>query len=152
MVLIDEAHAMPKETLEEIRLLSNLETSRHKLLQIVLFGQPELDEKLDLDEYRQLRQRIALRCRLRPFTESETAEYVGTRLAKSGLRDQHILPPHILARIHRGTEGIPRLINSVCDNLLLTSYAMESPVVTEQMYEEVARDLRLESNRQALGR
>ena len=151
VLIVDEGQNLEWEVLEEIRLLGNLENRRGKLLQIIISGQPELDEKLDRDEYRQLRQRIALRCRLRPFTESETAEYVGTRLAKSGLRDQHILPPHILARIHRSTEGIPRLINSVCDNLLLTSYAMENPVVTEQMYEEVARDLRLESNRQALG-
>jgi general secretion pathway protein A len=112
-----------------------------------LAGQPELDAKLEQPEYRQLRQRIALRCHLRPFSEAEAGEYVATRLARGGMRSQNVFPPEVLAEIYRGTQGIPRLINSVCDNLLLTAFAMESRTTTLEMYEEVARDLRLESNR-----
>ena len=80
---------------------------------------------------------------MRPFSTEETAEYVASRLARSGLTDQAIFSPDILRRIHASTHGIPRLINSVCDNLLLTAFAMESRVATTQMFEEVARDLRL---------
>ena len=147
VLIVDEGQNLEWDVLEEIRLLGNLENRRGKLLQIIISGQPELDEKLERDEYRQLRQRIALRCRLRPFTENETAAYIATRLSIAGLRDQHVFPPNVLVRIHKGTGGIPRLINSVCDNLLLTSFAMERHVVTSEMYEEVARDLRLESAR-----
>ncbi|HXJ38879.1 MAG TPA: AAA family ATPase, partial [Bryobacteraceae bacterium] len=146
VLIVDEAQNLEWDVLEEIRLLGNLENRRGKLLQIILSGQPELDVKLEQPEYRQLRQRIALRCHLRPFTETESAEYVATRLARGGLRTQNIFPPDVLSSIHHGTQGIPRLINSVCDNLLLTAFAMESRITTLEMYEEVARDLRLESN------
>jgi general secretion pathway protein A len=143
-LIVDEAQNLDWDVLEEIRLLGNLENRRGKLLQIILSGQPELDRKLEQTEYRQLRQRIALRCRLRPFNVSETAQYIATRLGRAGLREQHVFPADILVEIHRRTLGIPRLINSVCDNMMLTAFAMESRVTTMEMLEEVSTDLQLE--------
>ena len=144
VLIVDEAQNLDWGVLEEIRLLGNLETRRGKMLQIILSGQPELDRKLEQPEYRQLKQRIALRCHLRPFTAPETAQYIASRLARAGLKDQTIFPADVLAEIHRRTQGIPRLINSVCDNLLLTSFAMESKQANLDMVEEVSRDLHLE--------
>jgi general secretion pathway protein A len=114
------------------------------MLQIILAGQPELDTKLEQPEYRQLKQRIALRCHLRPFTEIETTQYIASRLARAGMKEQTVFPPDVLAEIHRRTQGIPRIINSVCDNLLLTSFAMASKTATHEMIEEVSRDLHLD--------
>lgn len=142
-LIVDEAQNLSWEVLEEIRLLGNLETRRGKLLQVVLSGQPELDRKLEAPEYRQLKQRIALRCHLRPLTAVETAQYVASRLARAGMKDQKVFPPDVLAEIHRRTEGIPRLINSVCDNMLLTAFALESRQTNLEMLDEVSRDLRL---------
>jgi len=144
-LIVDEAQNLEWDVLEEIRLLGNLENRRGKLLQIILAGQPEFQAKLEQTEYRQLRQRIALRCNLRPFNLEETGAYIATRLARSGMRTQRVFPVDVLAEIHRRTRGIPRLINSVCDNLLLTAFAMESRVVTLGMLDEVARDLQLDS-------
>jgi general secretion pathway protein A len=143
-LIVDEAHNLDWDVLEEIRLLGNLENRRGKMLQIILSGQPELDSKLEEQEYRQLKQRIALRCRLRPFNAAQTAEYIGTRLDRAGLRQQTVFPPDVIAEIHKRTLGIPRLINLVCDNLLLTSFALESRKVAIDMLDEVSRDLRLE--------
>lgn len=144
VLLVDEAHNLDWNVLEEIRLLGNLENRRGKLLQIIISGQPELDRKLEAPEFRQLKQRIALRCHLKPFQESETEQYISSRLARAGMRDQTVFPPRLLEEIHRRTEGIPRLINSVCDNLLLTAFAMESKVATSEMLDEVTSDLRLD--------
>ena len=143
-MIVDEAHNLEWKVLEEIRLLGNLETRRGKLIQIVLSGQPELDKKLDAPEFRQLKQRIALRCTLTPFGELDTARYVHFRLAHAGLPDQTIFPEPVLREIHLRTQGIPRLINSVCENLLVTSFAVGSKVATVEMLEEVSGDLRLE--------
>ena len=143
-LIVDEAQNLSWDVLEEIRLLGNLENRRGKLLQIILSGQPELDQKLEQSEYRQLRQRIALRCRLRPFSADETDQYIASRLARAGLREQRIFPAELMLEIHRRTQGIPRLINSVCDNLLLTSFAMESRTATLAMLEEVSADLQLQ--------
>lgn len=144
VLIVDEAQNLEWEVLEEIRLLGNLETRRGKMLQIILSGQPELDGKLEQTEYRQLKQRIALRCHLRPFTASETAQYIASRLARAGMREQKVFPADVLADIQRRTQGIPRLINSVCDNLLLTCFAMESRIANVDMLDEVSRDLHLE--------
>jgi general secretion pathway protein A len=144
VLIVDEAQNLDWDVLEEIRLLGNLETRRGKMMQIILSGQPELDRKLEEREYRQLKQRIALRCHLRPFTASETAQYIASRLARAGMRDQTIFEGEVLAEIHRRTQGIPRLINSVCDNLMLTSFALESHHANLDMLEEVSRDLHLE--------
>jgi general secretion pathway protein A len=144
VLIVDEAQNLEWDVLEEIRLLGNLENRRGKMLQIILSGQPELDTKLEQSEYRQLKQRIALRCHLRPFSASETAEYVASRLRRAGLAEQTVFPADVLLEIHRRTQGIPRLINSVCDNLMLTCFAMESRVTNVNMLDEVSRDLRLE--------
>src|SRR5438876_7799057 len=143
-LIIDEAQNLDWEVLEEIRLLGNLENPRGKLLQIVLAGQPELDRKLDAPDYRQLKQRVALRCSLYPFTEMETIEYINSRLAKAGMSEQTVFPPDLLSEIHYRTQGIPRVINAVCDNLLLTAFASETKAATMEFLDEVSADLRLE--------
>jgi len=143
-LIIDEAHNLEWDVLEEVRLLGNLENRRGKLLQIVMAGQPELDRKLDAPSLRQLKQRIALRCTLRPFELEETIEYVNTRLARAGMSPQTVFPPELLQEIHLRSQGIPRLINAICDNLLLTAFALESRVATLEMLEEVSEDMRLE--------
>src|SRR5437762_2583558 len=143
-LIVDEAQNLDWEVLEEIRLLGNLENPRGKLLQIVLAGQPELDRKLDAPDYRQLKQRVALRCTLYPFTEIETVEYINSRLAKAGMAEQTVFSPELLSEIYYRTQGIPRIINAVCDNLLLTAFASESKTATMEYLEEVSTDLRLE--------
>ncbi|MGE5567517.1 MAG: ExeA family protein [Rhodospirillales bacterium] len=143
-LILDEAHNLEWDVLEEVRLLGNLENRRGKLLQIVLAGQPEFDRKLDAPGLRQLKQRIALRCMLRPFREAETLEYIQTRMAKAGMPDQTVFPPALIAEIHLRAQGIPRLINAICDNLLLTAFAMESKTATLEMLDEVSDDMRLE--------
>jgi len=143
-LILDEAHDLSSDVLEEIRLLGNLETRRGKLLQIVLAGQTELDRRLEAPELRQLKQRIVLRCRLEPFSETETAQYIAARLARAGMSKQTVFPADLLAAIHQLSQGIPRLINSICDNALLTCFAQASKMVTAGMLDEVSRDMRLE--------
>jgi general secretion pathway protein A len=144
VLIVDEAHNLDWEVLEEIRLLGNLENRRGKLLQIILAGQPELDRKLDAPNLRQLKQRIVLRCSLTPFSEADTTEYIMTRMALAGMSDQTVFSPDMMREIHARTQGIPRLINAVCDNLLLTCFAMETHEATIPMLDEVCNDMRLE--------
>jgi type II secretory pathway predicted ATPase ExeA len=144
VLIVDEAHNLEWDVLEEVRLLGNLESRRGKLLQIVLSGQPELDRKLDATEYRQLKQRIALRCALRNFEREETAAYINWRLERAGVPDQTIFPIELIDGIHLRSQGIPRIINAICDNLLLTAFALETKTVTLDMLDEVAADMRLE--------
>jgi general secretion pathway protein A len=144
VLIVDEAQNLEWEVLEEIRLLGNLETRRGKMIQIILSGQPELDRKLEEPTYRQLKQRIALRCHLKPFTPPETGQYIASRLARAGMREQSVFSHMVLNEIHRRTQGIPRLINSVCDNMMLTAFAMESPIGTLDMLDEVTKDLHLD--------
>lgn len=144
VLIVDESHNLEWEVLEEIRMLGNLENRRGKLLQIILAGQPELDRKLDAPNLRQFKQRIVLRCSLDPLTLEQTIEYINTRLEKAGMPDQTVFPPEILAEIHTRSQGIPRVINAICDNLLLTAFAMESKVANLEMLEEVSKDMRLE--------
>jgi general secretion pathway protein A len=144
VLIVDEAHNLDWDVLEEIRLLGNLETRRGKLLQIVLAGQQELDRKLEAPEYRQLKQRIALRCTLRGFTPEESQAYINSRMVKAGLPDQTIIPQELLREIHFRSQGIPRLINGICDNLLLTAFAMESKTATIDMLNEVTADMHLD--------
>jgi general secretion pathway protein A len=144
VLMVDESHNLDWDVLEEIRLLGNLENRRGKLLQIVLAGQPELDRKLEAPEFRQLKQRIALRCTLRSFTSEETSVYVSARMERAGLAGQAIIGPEVLREIHFRAQGIPRLINALCDNLLLTAFAMESRTATIPMLDEVTADMRLD--------
>jgi general secretion pathway protein A len=144
VLIVDESHNLEWEVLEEIRLLGNLENRRGKLIQIILAGQPELDRKLDAPNLRQLKQRIVLRCNLQPFREDETIAYVNFRLEKAGMQDQTVFPVDLLSEVHVRSQGIPRVINALCDNLLLTTFAMEQHVATIAMLDEVCRDMRLE--------
>lgn len=145
VLIVDEAQNLEHDVLEEIRLLTNLENPKAgKLLQIILAGQPELDRKLESPSLRQLKQRIVLRCTLRPLNAEETAEYIRTRLARAGMPDQKVFPPDVLREVHVRSQGIPRVINALCDNLLLTAFAMESRQTTVEMLDEVCLDMRLE--------
>jgi type II secretory pathway predicted ATPase ExeA len=143
-LIVDEAQNLDWEVFEEIRMLGNLENRRGKMIQVILSGQPELERKLDEPNYRQLKQRIGLRCRLRALSATETTEYIATRLARSGMREQTAFPADVLAEIHKRTQGIPRLVNLVSDNLLLTAFAMESKKATVEMLDEVTRDMELD--------
>jgi general secretion pathway protein A len=142
ILIVDEAQGLKPELLEEIRLLSNLETSRSKLLQIVLLGQPELDKTLSQPEFRQLRQRINLRYHLPPLSEKETKEYIGKRLRIAGSKDP-IFTEKAMKEIYLKSGGIPRLINILCDNALLNGYALDKKRVDERSVREVAKDLSL---------
>jgi len=144
VLIVDEAHNLDWEVLEEIRLLGNLENRKGKLLQIILAGQPEFDRKLDAPNLRQLKQRIVLRFNLKPFSLEETAEYIDSRLVKVGLAEQTVFPDALITEIHTRSRGIPRVINGICDNLLLTAFAMELKVCTQKMLDEVSDDMRLE--------
>jgi general secretion pathway protein A len=144
VLIVDEAHNLDWDVLEEIRLLGNLENRRGKLLQIILAGQQELDDKLERTEYRQLKQRISLRCALRGFDPKETAQYINSRMARAGVLNQTILSRELIDELQFRTQGIPRLINAACDNLLLTAFAMEQKHCTMEMLDEVTADMRLD--------
>ncbi|MHA7837692.1 MAG: ExeA family protein [bacterium] len=143
LLIIDEAQNLSAEMLEEIRLLSNLETPTSKLIQIMLVGQPELQTLVSQPGLRQLRQRIALRHHLRPFDESEVSEYVAGRLAKAGYTGRGLFKKKALRELYRVTEGTPRLINSVCDAALLLGYTRRETVLGSDAIREVAHDLGL---------
>lgn len=147
VLIVDEAHHLSAEVLEEIRLLTNLETAEHKLLQILLVGQPELDQLLDSHGLRQLKQRIAVRAQISALTEEETREYIRQRLLVAGADKNHdsLFHPDAGAAVFRYSHGLPRLINSICENALVAAYAQQAPVVTADLIDEVARELRLES-------
>jgi general secretion pathway protein A len=145
LLVADEAHHLSAEVLEEIRLLTNLETAQGKLLQILLVGQPELDEKLDSVELRQLKQRIALRSHLLPLDLEETRGYIQRRLqlAAANPPAETIFPEETLAEVYRNSRGVPRLINSICENALIGAYARQLKSVSPDIIAEVAADLRL---------
>jgi general secretion pathway protein A len=144
VLVVDEAHHLSADILEEIRLLTNLETPRAKLLQILLVGQPELDEKLDSPNLRQLKQRIAHRAQLTALDIDETRGYIDWRLQIAGARPGNALfPPDTVECVHRSSHGIPRLINTICDNALITAYARKLPSVPVEIVETAAADLRL---------
>jgi general secretion pathway protein A len=144
VLIVDEAHNLEWEVLEEIRLLGNLENRKGKLLQIVLAGQQELDRKLEAPEFRQLKQRIALRCVLRAFNPTQTAAYINSRIARAGVPEQTFISPDLIEDIHLRAQGIPRLINAICDNLLLTAFALETRTASIEMLDEVTSDMRLD--------
>jgi general secretion pathway protein A len=144
ILVVDEAHHLSPEILEEIRLLTNLETSQQKLLQIVLAGQPELDQKLDSHELRQLKQRIALRCHLDPLSVSETRDYMRRRLQIAGATGAiQIFSGPATESVFNHSRGIPRLVNTICENALLCGYAKHAATITSEIIDDVARELRL---------
>jgi type II secretory pathway predicted ATPase ExeA len=132
VVLIDEAHVMPEETLEQVRLLSNLESNRHKLMQLVLFGQPELDATLAKPSLRQLRDRITHAFRMRPLSESEVAKYVSFRMRAAGYRGPDVFSPGALARVARASGGLTRRINILADKSLLAAFTQNMHAVTDR--------------------
>jgi general secretion pathway protein A len=144
VLIVDEAHNLEWDVLEEIRMLGNLENRTGKMIQVVLAGQPEFDRKLDAPNLRQLKQRVVLRCNLRPFSQAETVEYIESRLAKAGMPDQVFFSAEMLSEIHTRSQGIPRVINAICDNMLLTAFALETRTSTVEMLDEVTSDMRLE--------
>jgi type II secretory pathway predicted ATPase ExeA len=130
VVMIDEAHAMPEETLEQVRLLSNLESSRHKLLQIVLFGQPELDEALAKSSMRQLKDRITHSFRTRPLAVDEVSKYVSFRMRAAGYKGPEVFSKAAIAAVARASSGLTRRINVLCDKSLLAAFAAGTHQVT----------------------
>src|SRR6202020_176794 len=143
VVVVDEAQNLSWDLLEEIRLLTNLETSSEKLLQIVLSGQPELEEKLRHPSVRQLRQRVSLWCRTQALTESQTHAYVNERLRIAGATWQ-FFSPEAMDLIHRFSRGIPRIINLLCEHSLILAYVEQVQQVTATIVETVATELELE--------
>src|SRR5215831_7315869 len=144
LLVVDEAHHLSPELLEEVRLLTNLETAQQKLMQIVLAGQPELDLKLDSFELRQLKQRVTLRCQLEPLTLEETAGYIQRRLHTAGApKDVTLFSIAAVAAVFKHSRGIPRLINTICENALLSGYARRAHTIIPEIVDEVAVDLRL---------
>ncbi|MHC4933053.1 MAG: ExeA family protein, partial [Planctomycetota bacterium] len=123
LLIVDEAQAMERDALEQLRLLSNLETETEKLIQIVLLGQPELDRILELPDHRQLRQRITVRWRLGTLTPAETRAYVEHRLRVAAGAPRELFSARALAEVQRRTKGVPRLVNAICDRALLVGYA-----------------------------
>ena len=130
--------------------MSNLETTNDKLLQIILAGQPELDLQLDSVELRQLKQRIAVRTQLQPLDAIETRQYIEQRMLTAGADpfDNHIFTEQAIAAVFSCSRGLPRLINTICENALITAYAKQLRSVTPDMIEDVAREFRFDMNRE----
>lgn len=140
VLVVDEVQNMPADTLEQLRLLSNLETVSDKLLQIVLAGQIEFADTLERHNLRQLKQRIAERCTLAPLTPEESLEYIQHRLSRSGSSSE-VFTPRALKRIVRHAAGVPRTLNIVCDNALMTGLGYQRKRVTARIVNEVIADL-----------
>ncbi|QXE91660.1 XrtA-associated ATPase [Geomonas subterranea] len=146
MLVVDEAQNLSAELLEEIRMLSNLECAQGKLLQILLVGQPELRDTLDTPGLRQLRQRISINCHLKALSQEEMEEYILHRLEVAGNRSAVTFAPGTLALVYQYSRGIPRLVNVICDFLMLAAFAEESFVVTPELTREVLGDLDFETH------
>src|ERR1700674_1508991 len=144
VLIIDEAQNLTYPVLEEIRLLTNLETSTEKLLQIVLSGQPELEEKLRLPQLRQLRQRIMLRCRTTPLSEEQTRDYIVERLRIAGASGEPIFSTKAMDTVHLYSLGIPRVVNLLCEHSLINAYADQQRLISPTIVEEVAHEFRLD--------
>ncbi len=141
ILIIDEAQTLSPKLLEEVRLLTNLETPKSKLLQVILMGQPELDKILADQRFRQLKQRISVRYYLKPLNRKETKEYIEKRLKVAGARDCDIFDDSAVREIHKRSSGIPRLINVLCDNALVTGFVEEKRVIDKSIIREVAKDM-----------
>jgi len=143
VLIVDEAQNLSHQVLEEIRLLTNLETATEKLLQIVLSGQPELEQKLSQPGLRQLRQRITLRCRTYPLTQEETSGYIEERLRVAGGDGTPIFAPDTVEAIHRYARGIPRVVNLLCEHSLISAFVDQKRPVQVATIDEVAREFDL---------
>lgn len=144
VLIVDEAQNLSSDVLEEIRLLTNLETSTEKLLQIILSGQPELEEKLKSPHLRQLRQRITLRCRTAPLTLEETYGYVAERLRIAGSNGEPVFSKEAVETVHSYSHGIPRVVNLLCEHSLINAYVDHVRPVPAHTVEEVAREFQLD--------
>jgi general secretion pathway protein A len=142
LLIADEAQNMPIETLENLRMLSNLETSNDKLLQIVLIGQYEFEEILNLHELRQLKQRIVLRSVIVPLTQKESIAYIKHRLGKAAMNGSQVFTKGAMKRIVKEARGIPRLLNILCDNALITGFGYKKRPVNTRIVEEVITDFK----------
>jgi MSHA biogenesis protein MshM len=140
VILLDEAQSLPVETLEAIRLLSNLETKKHKLVQIVLFGQPELDQKLSATNIRQLRQRIVHACQLKKLTLSSLALYIEHRMASANYHGPSLFDKPAIKRLYHLTGGTPRLINLLCHKALLLAYSSGAFYVSKYLVNQAGQD------------
>jgi type II secretory pathway predicted ATPase ExeA len=146
VLIVDEAQNLTDEVLEEIRMLTNLETFTEKLLQIVLVGQPELETKLKMPQLRQLRQRLTLRAKTHPLTLEETKAYVQQRLRIAGSDGRQIFDGDALNSIHKYSNGIPRVVNLLCEHCLVSAFVDQKPTINESIVDAVARDFDLSDN------
>ena len=144
VLIVDEAQNLTYPVLEEIRLLTNLETSTEKLLQIVLSGQPELEEKLNLPQLRQLRQRIMLRCKTIPLTKEQTNDYMVERLRIAGAVGEPIFSPQAVEAIHLFSAGIPRVVNLLCEHSLINAYVEQQRPISQKIVKDVAHEFQLD--------
>jgi general secretion pathway protein A len=142
-LIIDEAQCLPDELLEEVRLLANIETPQEKLLSIILVGQPEIAERLNRPSQRQIKQRVGLRSTLTPLDEAETAAYIATRIQVAGGACEDLFTPDAIAAIYEHAAGIPRTVSVICDNALVTGFALDWKPVDRDVILEVCRDLDL---------
>jgi general secretion pathway protein A len=144
VLIVDESQGLPVHVLEEIRLLSNMETPNEKLLQIVLVGQPELEIKLKRPDLRQLQQRIALRCRTAPLSLHETSGYIEDRLHTAGARGDSVFSAEAVEAVHSYSRGIPRIVNLLCENALINAYVEQQRPIPAALIEEAARELQFD--------
>ena len=143
-LVIDEAHSLPNELLEEVRLLANIEKPDQKLLTVILVGQPELAGRLNDPSLRQLKQRVALRCELVPLTLRESAAYIAKRISLAGGDSAQVFTREAVLAVYEYSGGIPRTINVLCDNALVSAFARDESLVSQQVVAEVARDFDLQ--------
>ena len=151
-LVIDEAHSLSVELLEEIRLLANIETPTAKLLPLVLAGQPELAARLEDPNLRQLKQRVTLRCELEPFDAGQTAAYMASRSRAAGAEPSRVFSREAVKLIHERSGGIPRTINVISDNALISGMALGRQCVNQAIVAEVCRDLYLTGRREHVSR
>lgn len=142
-IVLDEAQSLSFELLEEVRLLSNIETPTTKLLNVVLAGQPELADRLNDPQLRQLKQRIALRCELKPLSVTETAAYIAGRLRIAGGEPASIFSREAIGAIQEASGGVPRIVNVICDNALLSGFAAQTKPILRSIIDEIRRDFDL---------
>jgi general secretion pathway protein A len=147
VLVVDEAQSLPLELLEEIRLLTNIEADDEKLLSLLVAGQPELADRLTEESLRQLKQRIALRCELRPLNLHESCRYVAGRIAAAGGTPGEIFSREAVMLIHERSRGIPRAINVIADNALVNGFAAGQRLITTPIVQEVCRDFDIRSSR-----
>lgn len=145
VLIVDDAHNLSVKALEEIRMLSGLETHKEKVLHVILAGQPQLNDKLDSPELEQLVQRVRLRFHLKAMTQDEMAEYIAHRLRVAGTNREDIFTPETMSIMYKYTGGVPRLINTLCDTALTVAYADSKPTVTLQVIKEAIDELQWQS-------